>query len=142
MVACSEGKVVSAPMAPATRSQNMVSYSKIASLLEGKQHIEPLVTFNADTTSTLMTAILLSQVTSPPPELGHPLHAMSDGSVHGGVWRCPFTPASVYAVSCLLGQATPTGYIPPKSLAGNTALQEEEAGSNDDTKESMVSFSR
>jgi hypothetical protein len=130
MVACSEKQIVSAPMAPATRTQNMVSNSKIASLLEGMQRIEPLVTFNVDTASTLMTAILLSQVTSPPPKLAHPLHAMWDGSVHGGVWRCPFSPESVHTVSYVLGQATRTGYIPPKSLSGSNEIPEQKVKSS------------
>jgi hypothetical protein len=140
MVACSEEKVVSAPMAPATRTQNMMSHLKIASLLEGMQRIEPLVTFNVDTTSTLMTAILLSQVSSPPPKLTHPLHAMWDGSVHGGVWRCPFSPESVHEVSYLLGQVTPKGYIPPKSLAGTIIeLSDEKVERSDGTDDSIVS---
>lgn len=112
MVAASVGQLVSAPVAPPTRTENLVRHPTVRAVLEGIQHIPPLMTFNAETTSSLMTAILLSQLQSPQPTLNHPTHVIWDGSVHGGIWRCPYIPASIHAVSYLAGVVTEKGYIP------------------------------
>lgn len=134
--------LVSTPVAPATRTQSVVSLSDSAFFLEGMQFIEPLVAFNANTTSSLMTAILLSQINLPPLKLEHPMHVAWDGSVHGGVWRCPYLPESVHHVSYLLGLVTPKGYIPKGSLATSGNLWEQKFQNSKDLPGNLLHYSK
>ena len=142
MVAYSQKQIVSAPMAPATRTQSVVSQSDSAFFLEGMQFIEPLVAFNVNTTSSLMTAILLSQINLPPLKLDHPMHVVWDGSVHGGVWRCPYLPESVHHVSYLLGLVTPKGYIPKGSLPTSENLWEQKFQNSKDLPGNLLHHSK
>jgi hypothetical protein len=134
--------LVSAPVAPATRTQSVVSQSDSAFFLEGMQCIEPLVAFNVNTTSSLMTAILLSQINLPPLKLDHPMHVVWDGSVHGGVWRCPYLPESVHHVSYLLGLVTPKGYIPKGSLPTSENLWEQKLQNSKDLPGNLLHHSK
>ena len=112
---------VSAPHAPPTRSESMVKYDTIASALEGIQSFEPNLSFSVETTYSLMTAILLYHVLvqkeQQDPPMTHPMQLFWDGSVHGGMWRCPYGGESIGTLSYLLGKTMKSPYIPPNSVA-------------------------
>jgi len=120
MVHWNEQRLVSAPMAPATRTESMVSYSTIAAAIEGQQYFEPLMTFDVDTTSSLMAAILLSQINQlvddPAALVKHPVQITWDGSVHGGVGRCPYAAESTSTISYLTGVVS-SPWCPKEALA-------------------------
>ena len=122
MVAASSsknGQVVSAPMAPGSRTESMVRYETVASALEGGQFFAPMLAFSVESASSLMTAILLAQMsrTGGPQVLAHPTHVVWDGSVHGGVFRVPYKMDSVGVASYLLGKTVKAPYIPNDSVA-------------------------
>jgi len=122
MVACwKHQQLVSAPHAPATRTESMVRYDTIASALEGIQYFEPYLSFSVESASSLMTAILLYQVSQEAAKqkegLKHPMHLFWAGSVHGGGWRCPYSGESLGTLSYMLGKTMKSPFIPPKSVA-------------------------
>ena len=56
---------VSANVAPASRTESMRHVKTVAVGLEGQKHFPPLVPFDADVASALMTALLLTDVFGP-----------------------------------------------------------------------------
>ena len=129
-----DGQTVSAPHAPPTRTDSMVRYNTIATVLEGMQSFEPMISFDVLPTSSLMTAILLYQITEETSvcrpinkaALTHPLQVMWDGSVHGGSWRCPYTTESAGTLAFLLGKTMSAPYKPLKSLAARPMNEQNE----------------
>lgn len=129
LAACLDGRCVSAPCGPASRSDNMVSHSTMAAYLEGMQHLKPLLAFDIEPASALMTCILLSQVSSArPKQVEHPMHVVWDGSVHSGSWRCPYDSRSTGIMSVLLGKTlTSSHWVPVESLAKEDGSGTEQA---------------
>merc|ERR1712226_521866 len=108
---------VSAPFAPMTRTNSVVGYASVAAVLEGMHHFEPMLAFDVGPASTLMAAILMSQVqiiNRPLPDMEeNPFTLFWDGSVHSGVWTCPYTLESISSINYMLGKTLyPKGYIP------------------------------
>lgn len=119
------GNTVSCPHAPPTRTDSMIRHSQIAAALEGMQMFEPNVSFSVDSSASLLTAILLYQVSynneclanpQNKAQLDHPMHIFWDGSVHGGSWRCPYNGDSIGALSFLMGKVSGT-FVPDDSVA-------------------------
>jgi hypothetical protein len=113
--------IVLAPHAPPTRTLSVTHSSQAAAGIEGIPYIAPPnVTFDVATCSTLMTAILLHQVKVSASNdsidnndsklvrrqrdtLEYPFELFWDGSVHGGIWRCPYNTNTVGIPAYLVG---------------------------------------
>lgn len=116
--------IVLAPHAPPTRTISVTHSSQAAAGIEGIPYIAPpSVTFDVATCSTLMTAILLNQLKKSESFLSnegsdsnsksilrqrdtiqYPFELFWDGSVHGGVWRCPYNSNTVGIPAFLVGK--------------------------------------
>jgi hypothetical protein len=127
---------VCAPYAPPTRTESVRHNTQAAAALEGLPYIAPLVTFDVQPCSSLLTAILLGQLSSfaldsstdqdssmrsaPPP---HPLAMFWDGSVHGGSWRCPYKIDSLATLTYILGRTVAQpGWWPSAALASRDTV--------------------
>jgi hypothetical protein len=123
---------VCAPHAPPTRTESVRHNTQAAAALEGLPYFAPLVTFDVQPCSSLLTAILLGQLSSfcsdsstaaetttlGPPPPSHPLAMFWDGSVHGGSWRCPYKIDSLATLTYILGRAAARpGWWPSAALA-------------------------
>jgi hypothetical protein len=122
---------VFAPHAPPTRTESVRHNTQAAAALEGLPYFAPLVTFDVQPCSSLLTAILLGQLSSfasdssedqnkskrPSPPT-HPLDLFWDGSVHGGSWRCPYKIDSLATLTYILGRTVvQPGWWPSAALA-------------------------
>jgi hypothetical protein len=140
IVSRAQGIVVSAPHAPPTRTRCVTHNAVAATALLDQAYVCPLVAFDATVTSSLMTSILLAHLQDPPILLVSPssnsnhdpapsghrlLELFWDGAVHGGIWRCPVTMASIGAPTYLLGRLVPRRY-PAASLAATAVADEPE----------------
>mmetsp|Transcript_3247 Transcript_3247/g.4436 ORF Transcript_3247/g.4436 Transcript_3247/m.4436 type:complete len:537 (+) Transcript_3247:120-1730(+) len=124
MVARTDGYLVSANHGPSTRTVSMTAHSQVSHALEGMQVFEPLIAFDTLPAKTLMTCLLLwdlSRVESKANadvSLDHPMELFIENSVHGGIWRCPYSMDSIGALSFLIGKLFLNhGMSPEKSLA-------------------------
>lgn len=113
--------VVAAPFAPITRTNSVVTNGTIGAAVEGMHHFEPMLAFDVGPASTLMAAIMLSQlqtINRPLPDVDEsPFCMFWEGSVHGGTWTCPYTLESISSLNWILGKTYyPKGYIPPEAL--------------------------
>lgn len=107
-------------VAPATRTDSVVHSPEAAAALEGIQNVAPPnVSFDIASSSTVLTAILLSKLqqgTTKSPK--SPLEIFWDGAVHGGMWRCPYETQSYGIASYLYGKTlAKTGSCPEGALA-------------------------
>jgi hypothetical protein len=125
--------IVAAPFAPLTRTASMTRSSpSVAIALEGMHHFEPMIAFDARPASTLMAAIMLSQIqllNRPLPDMDeNPFTILWDGAVHGGIWTCPYSLQSISTLNWILGKKSqyyyPKGYIPPGALPPPPVPQE------------------
>jgi hypothetical protein len=115
--------VVLAPHAPPTRTVSVTHNTQAAAGIEGIPYIAPPnVTFDVATCSTLMTAILLNQLKTsseaPGENIGssstlgrsqretlrYPFELFWNGSVHGGIWRCPYNSNTVGIPAFIVGK--------------------------------------
>lgn len=109
IIARAEGHIVSANHAPASRTANMINHKSIANALEGMQSFPPLLTFEPRTTSTLMASLMLYDLNfdcssaNPATDISHPMCLFNENSVHGGLWRCPFSLDSIQVSSYFTG---------------------------------------
>lgn len=80
-----DSHVVAAPFAPLTRTTSMTAESSVAAALEGMHHFEPMLAFDAEPASSLMAAILVSQIqfmNRPLPDMDeNPFTMFWDGAV-------------------------------------------------------------
>jgi hypothetical protein len=116
-----DSQVVAAPFAPPTRTKSMTAYDSVAAALEGMHHFEPMLAFDIGPSSTLMAAIIVSQIqfmNRPLPDMEeNPFTMFWEGSAHGGVWSCPYTIESITTINWVLGKTYyPKGYIPEAAL--------------------------
>ena len=121
-----DAHVVAAPFAPPTRTKSMIEDTSVAAVLEGMHHFEPMLAFDIGPASTLMAAIVVSQIqfmNRPLPDMDeNPFTMFWDGSAHGGVWSCPYTLESISTINWVLGKTYyQTGYIPEAALPDPTA---------------------
>ena len=119
-----QGIRVAAPHAPGTRTWSVMHSPEAAAAVEGIQYIPPLLTFDVQPSSSLMTAIVLHQLhennvnDESNRQEQHPLELFWDGAVHGGGWRCPYSYDSILVWTYMLGKMVASrGWCPEGALA-------------------------
>jgi hypothetical protein len=118
ILANSEGVRVCAPHAPGTRTVSVTHNEDFAAALEGMQYFPPHLAFDVKPCSSLLAAIILSQLhQKESPKLNHPLELFFDGSVHGGSWRCPYAAESLGVCAYAMGKLDPSRWCPADALA-------------------------
>jgi hypothetical protein len=122
-----DAHIASCPYAPLTRTPTATAKDGLmTNTFSGMHHFEPLLAFDAGPASTLMCSILVAQLqlmNRPLPDMEEsPFTLFWDGSVHGGVWSCPYTLESISTLNYAMGKSTyyPPDYVPPASLADLT----------------------
>eukprot|EP00051_Salpingoeca_urceolata_P031874 m.13336 g.13336 ORF g.13336 m.13336 type:complete len:510 (-) comp4522_c1_seq1:174-1703(-) len=109
IVARDEGYVVSANMAPGSRTDSVMHVSTVARAMQGMPAFEPMLPFEPGTASDLMGYLLISDLQDPKSaaqpgtKLRNPTELFSNNGVHGGSWRCPYTGDSIGQAAFLLG---------------------------------------
>jgi hypothetical protein len=130
----SRGRVVCAPHAPGTRTVSVTHNEMAAVAMEGLQYFPPLLIFDVQPCSSLMTAILLNQLYTKEknatdqkqqqPQYQHPMELFWDGAVHGGGWRCPYSSDSFMELTYLLGKTiAQKGWCPESALAPKPTMR-------------------
>lgn len=105
---CEAGFKISAPMAPACRTDSVCRSKTIAKALDGMAYFPPCEVFDADAANALLFGILLSDVTETQrPPLASPFHLFTQKSFHGGYWRTPYNMESCGKTTFMLGQLFP-----------------------------------
>lgn len=96
IVAQAEGTVVSVNIAPASHTVSVRKQKLLAAGYDGS-HLFGVQIFNQQTSSALMTALLLHDVFFPEakPSSDHPFGLFMHGAVHGGMWRQPYLLRSI-----------------------------------------------
>ena len=95
-------------LAPATRTTSVVRNRALAAAYAGAGRFGVEV-FDPDTSSTLMTAMLIhdlrnpESVAQPDTALDSPLDQFSACALHGGLWRSAYAPRSVMTIAALTG---------------------------------------
>ena len=108
---------VSANMAPASRTESMRHVKTVAVGLEGQKHFPPLVPFDADVASALMTALLLTDVFGP---------GEAEASFESRLARATNVPKSDHAIKSIMARPSPPAFLSefvtfdagPKTLSG------------------------
>merc|ERR1711920_109864 len=103
MLLHSEGFVVSTPMAPACRTESVIHNTTMKAALDGMYYLPPLEAFHPETAAALLFALLVSDLTEPPPKLASSLELFTRKSFHSGMWRCPFDFGSAGTMLFVLG---------------------------------------
>uniref|UniRef100_A0A7S0MV08 Uncharacterized protein n=1 Tax=Pyramimonas obovata TaxID=1411642 RepID=A0A7S0MV08_9CHLO len=108
VVAVSEGRQVSANMAPASKTDSVMHVKAVARAMNGMETFEPLKPFEGATASSTMAVLLVHDMGVPQSaekalRHRHPMQLFECGGVHGGLWRCPYTFDSLGTASYLFG---------------------------------------
>ena len=104
-----QGHVVSVNMAPGCRTESVTHNKQAAAGLEGLQAFKPMLAFDSQTVSPIMTALVLydlncsTSAAQPSVELGNPWELFETCAWHGGGWRCAYNVDSIGKPSYLLG---------------------------------------
>ncbi len=101
-VARSEGATVSLVVAPPTRTRSVVKNRALAAAYAGS-HRFGIEVFEPDTARTLMAALLVHDVRTGRPSLGHPWRDEADQAAHGGLWTAAYSPRSALGLAAMLG---------------------------------------
>ena len=128
-----QGIRVAAPHAPGTRTWSVMHSAEAAAAVEGIQYIPPLLTFDVQPSSSLMTAIVLHQLhendvnNESYRQEQHPLELFWDGAVHGGGWRCPYSYDSILVWTYMLGKMVASrGWCPEGALAPRPTVRSDD----------------
>jgi hypothetical protein len=97
--------LVSANVAPATRTRSVVKNKVLAAAYAGAGPFGVEI-FRPDTSRALMAAMLVHDVRNRPPRTRHPYELFVSGAAHGGLWRMPYEPRSVLPLAVVLGYTT------------------------------------
>ncbi|HEX2295743.1 MAG TPA: hypothetical protein VHN37_10585 [Actinomycetota bacterium] len=103
-----EGTLVSANVAPATRTRSVLKNKVLAAAYRGA-HAFDVEVFEPETSRALMAALLVHDLRAPGaagrPEtrLDHPYDLFVDGAAHGGLWTAAYSPRSVLPLAAALG---------------------------------------
>jgi len=100
--------LVSANVAPATRTRSVVKNKVLASAYAGAGPFGVEI-FESETSSALMAAMLvhdLRQGKDDTTQDPHPFKLFVDGAAHGGLWRLPYEPRSILPLAVVLGNTT------------------------------------
>jgi hypothetical protein len=107
-VAREQGTVVSANVAPATRTRSVTKNRVLAAAYAGAPRFGVEV-FEPSTSNALMAALLVHDLRHPKapgnPDvvLPHPLDLFAHQAAHGGMWRNPYAPRSVLTLAAARG---------------------------------------
>ncbi|MGH2710304.1 MAG: hypothetical protein ACRDH9_03755 [Actinomycetota bacterium] len=98
-----DGTLVSANVAPATRTKSVTKNKALAAAYRGAGAYG-LEIFEPETSRWLMAALLVHDLrnegTSP---VGHPFDLYAEGAAHGGIWRLGFEPRSILPLAVARG---------------------------------------
>jgi hypothetical protein len=97
-----EGATVSFNVAPPTRTRSVVKNRALAAAYAGA-HRFGIEVFEPGTSNTLMAALLVRDLSTGAPTLGHPWRDEADQAAHGGLWRAAYDPRSALGLAALLG---------------------------------------
>jgi hypothetical protein len=96
------GRLVSMNVAPPTRTRSVVRNRVLAAAYAGA-HRFGVEVFEPATSNTLMAALLVHDLRTGAPALGHPWRDEAADAVHGGLWRTAYDPRSALGLAALLG---------------------------------------
>ena len=96
------GRTVSFNVAPATWTRSVTKNPVLAAAYRGADRFGVEV-FPAETTRALMAALLVRDLSAPPPSRSHPEELFSDQAAHGGLWRAGYEPKTVLGIAALTG---------------------------------------
>jgi hypothetical protein len=99
------GGLVSANVAPATRTRSVMKNKILAAAYAGAGPFGVEI-FQPETSSALMAAMLVHDLRNPPATKRHPFELLVSGAAHGGLWRMPYEPRSVLPLAVVLGYTT------------------------------------
>jgi hypothetical protein len=102
VAARADGHVVSANVAPATRTRSVTKNRLLAAAYAGAKRFGVEV-FPPETSRVLMAALLVHDLRVGPPPLAHPDDLFVDQAAHGGLWRLGYSPRSVLGMAALTG---------------------------------------
>jgi hypothetical protein len=90
-------------VAPPTRTRSVLRSRALAAAYAGA-HRFGVEVFEPATANVLMAAVLVHDLhTAGGPRHDHPWQDEAYASVHGGLWRCPYSPRSALGLAALLG---------------------------------------
>ena len=101
-VAREAGATVSFHVAPSTRTRSVVSNRALRAAFDGAHHFGVEV-FEPATSSTLLAALLVHDLSTAPAPAAHPWQDEARTAVHGGLWRTPYAPRSVLPIAAVRG---------------------------------------
>ncbi|MCW2615501.1 MAG: hypothetical protein JWN08_2495 [Frankiales bacterium] len=102
VAAQADGHLVSANVAPATRTRSVTKNRLLAAAYGGAGRFGVEV-FEPATTRVLMAALLVHDVRAAAPAPAHPDDLFVDQAAHGGLWRAAYRPRSVLGLAAVTG---------------------------------------
>lgn len=107
------GMVSSINVAPPTRTVSVTKNKMLAAAYEAAPAYDVEI-FEPETSRVLMAAMLVHDLrypgsaADPQADLGHHLDLLSEGAIHGGLWRIAFAPRTVLPLAVARGMARRT----------------------------------
>ena len=101
-VARADGASVSLVVAPPTRTRSVVKNRALAAAYAGA-HRFGIEVFEPDTARTVMAALLVHDLRTGRPSLGHPWQDEAHEAAHGGLWTAAYSPRSALGLAAVLG---------------------------------------
>lgn len=102
VAAQAEGHLVSANVAPATRTHSVMKNRLLAAAYAGAGRFGVEV-FAPETSRTLMAALLVHDLRAQTPPPVHPDDLFVSSAAHGGLWRVAYSPRSVLGIAAVAG---------------------------------------
>lgn len=102
VVAQADGALVSANVAPATRTHSVMKNRVLAAAYSGAGRFGVEV-FAPQTSRVLMAALLVHDLRAGTPAPAHPDDLFVAGAAHGGLWRVAYSPRSVLGLAAVAG---------------------------------------
>lgn len=102
-----EGRTVSLPVAPPTRTRSVMKNRALAAAYAGA-HAFGVEVFEAGTSNTLMAALLVHDLRQPESR-EHPWQDEAAYAAHGGIWRAAYAPRSALGLAAMLGIGSARG---------------------------------
>ncbi|MCW2665387.1 MAG: uncharacterized protein JWN57_349 [Frankiales bacterium] len=102
VVALNDGVLVSANVAPATRTRSVTKNRLLAAAYAGAGRFGVEV-FAPETSRALMAALLVHDLRTGPAPVAHPDELFVRSAAHGGLWRVPYEPRSVLGLAAVAG---------------------------------------
>merc|ERR1712048_160542 len=107
MVAREAGHTASSNVSPSTATQSVTSNASFAAAYGGMHIFKPMEVAYQELSLSLMGALLIYDLRDPKSaasattSLAHPLCLFQATSFHGGIWRCPYTIATIGVPSAI-----------------------------------------